>query len=249
MEKNILNQKTYFVTYGDKKFKLSRKRIINEAKQLDFFNECIMETEAICNDKEFNNVLQDSNFKDVFSGKRGDRHWIWKPYVVYKNLKKLKEEDILIYTDAGSTLPPTPYTTRKLKEYINTLNTSKKGILVFRSANKGGNEDKRTKGDVFKHFNALNDKNIWNTRQYGANRIIIKKNTHSMKLITLWWETSKNYPHLFSDAPSITKNHPNFKINTGDQSVWSLICKTQGVEEEYEVPWGGNPIKLTKIRK
>ena len=54
MEKNILNQKISFVTYGDKKFKLSRERIINEAKQLGFFNECIMETEAICNDKEFN---------------------------------------------------------------------------------------------------------------------------------------------------------------------------------------------------
>ena len=65
MEKNILNQKIYFVTYGDKKFKLSRKRIINEAKQLDFFNECIMEIEAICNDKEFNNVSTVEDLKRI----------------------------------------------------------------------------------------------------------------------------------------------------------------------------------------
>ena len=100
---------------------------------------------------------------------------------------------------------------------------------------------------MFKHFNCLDNEDIYNTRQFTANRIIIKKNSHSMKLFKIWWETAKNYPHLFDDSTSITKNFYNFTENRHDQSVFSLICKTKKVEEEFD--WNSIPIFLTRIRK
>ena len=58
---------------------------------------------------------------------------------------------------------------------INIVKNSDKGVLAFRNPHI---ESKWTKGDVFKHFNCLDNENIYNTRQFTANRIIIKKNAH-----------------------------------------------------------------------
>ena len=233
-----------FLNYGDQKFILSRKRISLEALNLNFFDKIITETEDIKNDLEIIDCLKNPNFKKVFNAKRGGGYWIWKPYIIYKNLQLLNDNDILVYADSGSTIPNNKYTIDKLNEYINIVKNSDKGILAFRNPNI---ESKWTKGDVFEHFNCLDNEDIYNTRQFTANRIIIKKNLHSMTLFKIWWETAKNYSHLFDDSTSITKNFNNFTENRHDQSVFSLICKTNGVEEEFD--WDSNPIKTTRIRK
>lgn len=233
-----------FLNYGDKKFILSRKRISLEAQNLNYFDKIITETEDIKNDLEIINCLKNSNFKKVFNAKRGGGYWLWKPYIIYKNLQLLNDNDILVYSDSGSTIPNNKYTIDKLNEYINIVKKSDKGILAFRNPHK---ESNWTKGDVFEHFNCLDTKDIYNTRQFTANRIIIKKNLHSMTLFKIWWETAKNYSHLFDDSTSITKNFNNFIENRHDQSVFSLICKTNGVEEEFD--WNSIPIKTTRIRK
>ena len=150
----------------------------------------------------------------------------------------------MVYSDSGSTIPNNKYTIDKLNEYINIVKNSDKGVLAFRNPHI---ESKWTKGDVFKHFNCLDNENIYNTRQFTANRIIIKKNLHSMTLFKIWWETAKNYSHLFDDSTSITKNFNNFIETRHDQSVFSLICKTNAVEEEFD--WESIPIKSTRIRK
>ena len=217
-----------FLNYGDKKFILSRKRISLEAQNLNYFDKIITETEDLKNDLEIIDCLKNPNFKKVFTAKRGGGYWIWKPYIIYKNLQLLNDNDILVYSDSGSTIPNNKYTIDKLNEYINIVKNSDKGILAFRNPHI---ESKWTKGDVFKHFNCLDNENIYNTRQFTANRIIIKKNVHSMALFKIWWETAKNYSHFFDDSTSITKNFNNFTENRHDQSVFSLICKTNGVEE------------------
>lgn len=233
-----------FLTYGDSKFKLSRNRICKEAKNINFFDNIICETEEIIKDAEIINSLKNFNFKKVFNSKRGGGYWTWKPYIIYKNLQLLNENDILIYSDAGSTIPNNKYTIDKLNEYINIVNKSEKGILAFRNPHI---ESKWTKGDVFKHFDCLDDKNIYNTRQFTANRIIIRKNENSMNTIKLWWDTAKKYSNLFDDSKSTVPNFKNFRENRHDQSVWSLICKINKVEEDFN--WFSIPIKATRIRK
>ena len=233
-----------FLNYGDKKFILSRKRISLEAQNLNYFDKIITETEDLKNDLEIIDCLKNPNFKKVFTAKRGWGYWIWNPYIIYKNLQLLNDNDILVYSDSGSTIPNNKYTIDKLNEYINIVKNSDKGVLAFRNPHI---ESKWTKGDVFKHFNCLDNENIYNTRQFTANRIIIKKNVHSMALFKIWWETAKNYSHFFDDSKSITKNFNNFTENRHDQSVFSLICKTNGVEEDFD--WKSIPIKLTRIKK
>ena len=167
---------------------------------------------------------------------------MWKPYIIYKTYNYLMT---MIYWFIQILVQQflIKIYNRQVK-YVNIVENSEKGILAFRNP---FTESHWTKGDVFKRFNCLDNEVIYNTRQFTANRIIIKKNLHSMTLFKIWWETAKNYSHLFDDSTSITKNFNNFTENRHDQSVFSLICKTNGVEEEFD--WESIPIKTTRIRK
>ena len=219
-----------FLNYGDQKFILSRKRISLEAQNLNFFDKIITETEDIKNDLEIINCLKNPKFKKVFTDKRGGGYWMWKPYIIYKNLQLLNDNDILVYSDSGSSIPNNKYTIDKLNEYINIVKNSDKGILAFRNLNI---ESKWTKGDVFEHFNCLDNEDIYNTRQFSAGILhIIRKCEYSLKIYKLWWDTAKNYPHLFDDSKSITPNFKNFIENRHDSSFLSLICKTNFFEED-----------------
>ena len=170
---------------------------------------------------------------------------MWKPYIIYKNLQLLEDDDILVYSDSSSTIPNNKYTINKLNQYLNVVRKSEKGILAFRNPH---TESKWTKGDVFKHFNCLDKKNIYNSRQFSAGRLhIVRKCKHSLKIYKLWWDTAKNFPHLFDDSKSIIPNFKNFIENRHDASCWSLICKTIGVEEEFN--WNSIPFIPTRIRK
>lgn len=234
-----------FLNYGDKNFKLSRKRLRKEASDLNFFDKIITETEKIKDDPELIECLNNPNFKKVFTSKRGGGYWLWKPYIIYKNLRLLKDNDILIYSDSGSTIPNNKKTKRILNKYINIVKNSEKGVLAFRNPHI---ESKWTKGDIFKHFDCLNNKKIYNTRQFSAGRLhVIRKCEYSLNIYKLWWDTAKNYPNLFDDSKSITDNFPNFIENRHDASCWSLICKTVGVEEHLN--WRSIPVKATRIRK
>jgi hypothetical protein len=233
-----------FLTYGDLNFKNSRCRIHKEACSLNFFDKAIVETEKISNDIALREACKNNDFSSVFRKKRGGGYWTWKPYIIFKHLELLSHGDILIYTDAGSTIPDCKYTKDKLSEYVDIVKNSPLGVLAFRNPEI---ESKWTKGDVFKHFGGLDDETVYNTRQFSAGRMhVAKKCDHSQKVYGLWWETAKNYPNLFDDSKSKHPSFPNFHEHRHDASNWSLICKTVGVEEEND--WGSIPICATRIK-
>ena len=154
----------------------------------------------------------------------------------------MKDNDILLYTDTGSTIPNEPYTVDKLREYIDSVNQSDKGVLVFKNPHI---ENAWTNGNVFRHFGVFDDPSVYNTRQFSGGRLhVIKKCDHSIKLYKLWWKTAVENPFLFSDHPS-PNNFPGFIENRHDQSVFSILCKVHGVEEEYD--WDSIPVKATKL--
>jgi len=91
-----------FLTYGNDRFNLSKKRICKEANDLNIFDKIICETDkTIINDTEFSNQLLNNDFKNVFNSRRGGGYYIWKPYIIYKHLQLLNENDILVFVDAG----------------------------------------------------------------------------------------------------------------------------------------------------
>ena len=238
------NQKIYFITYGNKKFEKSRNRIVKEAYKTKLFTKCKYFSENIVDDDEIQISLKNKNFSKVFNSKRGGGYWIWKPYIIYKMLKKINENDIIVYSDAGCTIPNNKYVKDKLKEYLDIINKSKKGLIAFKNPHK---ESEWTKGDIFKHFKCLDNKDMYDSNQFTANRIILKKNNNSVRIIKSWWDVAKTHPLLFNDSISKVPNFNDFIENRHDQSIFSIICKMSDVEIIND--WKAIPIKASRIRK
>ena len=110
------------------------------------------------------------SFRNLLDKRRLGGYACWKPYIILNNLLKLNENDILAYSDAGSTIPNSEYTIKTLEEYFSKLANSVKGILAFKSRHI---EKLWTKSDIIDYFNALNKKNIYDSGQFSSGRIKI----------------------------------------------------------------------------
>ena len=219
-----------FVTYGNKKFKKSRERLDKEAQSLNLFDKTIIETDVnIKKDSEFKEGLKNDNFKKVFNKKRGGGYWIWKPYIIYKNLKLLKKNDILVYADAGCTIKKNSY--NNFTKTFKRLKNGKNKILLnkLKATNDYSiselKEKMWCKGDVLKYYNVYNNDKILNSTQFEGGRIFILKNDKTMKIFRKLWNTAKKYPELFDDSKSKIENKEDFIEARHDQSNISLLCK------------------------
>lgn len=240
-------KKKVFLTYGNDRFKKSRKRIINEAKSLNIFDKHILETDkTIINDMEFKKQLENDNFKKVYESKKGGGYWIWKPYILYKHLSKLNDGDILVYCDAGCEIQKEPV---KFNKIFNDFIHGKYNVFLSDISYNNGqffSEKMWTKGDVLKYHNVYDNDKVLNENQIECGKVYIIKNNNSMKFITKLWSIAKNNPELFDDSESKIKNKDEFKEHRHDQSNMSILCKLYdecGIIKEND-----NPLKAKRIK-
>jgi hypothetical protein len=192
------------------------KRFEEQAKQMSYDNIFIY-TEHQLN-KEFYN-----HFEDKFK-LRGFGYWVWKPQVILQTLEKMKNGDILQYTDAGCHLNPNGL--RKLDEFFDLVDKSSNGILGFQM---GYIEKIWTKGDLFDYFNVREQKDIYDTGQLWAGAIFIKKCEKSIEFIKNWLKIYYDDFSLTDDSPSKSPNFEGFKENRHDQSIFSLLIKINNI--------------------
>lgn len=203
-----------------------------------------MLTEASKKDPELAKALSRIDFYNVANAVRGGGYWLWKPYILYQTHASIKDGDVMIYSDAGSTFPNTQECIASTKQFINRIRHSELGVLGCRNPYV---EADWTKGDVFQFFGATDNQTITHSRQFSAGRMhIAKRCPHSLMLYGSWWKIACEQPSLFDDTPSLTPNFPGFRENRHDASIWSLLCKCHGVVEEWD--WDAIPLLATRIR-
>ncbi len=83
----------HFITYADERFATSAVRLIEEIKKLNIFDSW-----KIYSPKDLPEYIKNSW---IYNHQRGGGYWIWKPYVILDMLKKIPEEDIVLYLDSG----------------------------------------------------------------------------------------------------------------------------------------------------
>ena len=122
---NRENCKVYFLTYKNEKWANYSDKLIQQAKQLDFFDDCFVDL-YIEKDEEFKSALKNTTFKNNYNIKKGCGLWLWKPYIIYKQLQKLNNGDFLVYSDPWGSFPSNPilkcWSKNKLNSYLNLLN-------------------------------------------------------------------------------------------------------------------------------
>jgi len=227
-----MEAKVYLCAFASSDLNLSVKRFVNQALDLNFYQDIkVFRPENLS--KELNERI--SNLLKI-GKKRFYGYAIWKQRIVADYLNSLPKNSILQYSDIGCHFNKNGI--GRLKDYI--LMAEKNNMTVFEYGDppkeiKKFNyhfqkymEYEYTKGDVVKYFKLNFDSKIINSPQIWSGSFFMKKCDFTFKFLKCWKEAS-NHIELLDDSISKSKNHEKFVRMSGEQSIFSIICKQNKV--------------------
>ena len=152
---------------------------------------------------------------------KGYGYYIWKPFIIKQALRKINENDILLYVDGRSGLRKTGKPIRWLDNFIIE---NKFDIASWQMIHK---EMSWTNGDIISAFNLELNSELVKTRQFSATFHAWRKNIRSLNFVNEWLNFLLDNRDICRDEVSKNLNHKKFIQNRHDQSVFSLMIKTK----------------------
>lgn len=176
--------------------------------------------------------------KSILMQNRGAGFWLWKPYLILKSLRSIKEGDVLIYADSGVEI------ISSVSPLIKILNINP--ILLFQDSGDSTNSQ-YTKGDCFALMNC--DKEIYyNSRPVQASFQIYRNVESSRRFVTEWLAYCQN-ANIITDYQNIWQNNKkDFIDHRHDQSVLSLLAIKYNIELFRDPSQWGNHQKIAKYQ-
>ena len=215
----------HFITFANTDSNFSTERISFEARKMNIFDSI-----KVYNENDFDDNFIQSNGKYIQEYKKGYGYWSWKPYIIKKELEKINDGDVIVYADCGCMF--VYQNILELKKWINIAHNSESGILTPCAG--PYLEHEWTRMDLYDYVNKTYNKNgdniFENTIQIGAGILVINKNAKSVNFINDWYDVMTTHFKLCTDDKSSIPNHPKFKENRHDQSVFSLLAKIYKIE-------------------
>ena len=101
---------------------------------------------------------------------------MWKPRIIHNALKYLNKNDLLVYTDAGSSF--NYYAKKRFFEYVEMLQDSEYGNLRIENPQQFIEKFWTTK-EIFNYFNLSNNSDVGNSPQLLGGHLIFKNNKHT----------------------------------------------------------------------
>jgi hypothetical protein len=204
----------YFLTFGNNDFKNQTIRLNKETQQTGWFDKVVIEDIDTIND------LYKEHKAFIDSNARGYGYWIWKPYIIYKLLLNINDNDYIFYADAGSSVLPHKY--NRLLEYIDILDSTDRPILTFSSQYLEKNFQKLSN---LNYFNLSNNIDFLNSYQVESGIVICKKNNFVIDFVKNWLDLCIVDNHkLLIDSTKDNENE-HFIEHRHDQSILSMLCK------------------------
>jgi hypothetical protein len=214
-----------FITYGDKKFRKSLKRIKKQAKEIGIFDKIITYSP-----KDLPLYIKCS---PLFASNRGGGYWLWKPYIIKKTLEKCEEGDIVYYIDAGCSLnnqsPEWNIYKESLKNFDSIVFQYKSDYIYEGWENYCKIPENNSPSlkhwikpltkDYFSRYFGSEDYIEYNKIMGGI--LIIKKTSKIPLFISEWFNISLFYPELICDPFGEDLNRlPNtFNEHRHDQAI------------------------------
>jgi hypothetical protein len=214
--------KYHFITFATPDFMSFAEENVKSALSIGGFDTAKIYT---MNDLDDNFKIQNSH---ILKYKRLGGYAVWKPYIIFKKLLEIDENDILCYNDSKYIWKTN---VRKLENNI----LSNKNIGVYTNKPNSGNylEKQLTKGDAFLLMNIQNNSygnDIKNSAQAWSGFILLRKSFNPIRFISEWLTYNQDY-RIATDSPSvIVANDPSFVENRHDQTILSLLCKKWGIQ-------------------
>lgn len=200
--------KKVLITYGDKKFEMSKNRFIQNAHAINIFDEIIAYS-----DKDLSEELKQS---EIINEKRGGGLWSWKPDVILTTLNKVEDGDILVYCDSGCTVYPCNEWNHIWKSLENH------DIIAQRIYQR---TDKWTRKSIIEYFAQTNSKNWTKCYQHMATAIILKATPFTRAFVSEWKDMMISHPEMVKDVTIEEKVNEAecFIENRHDQAFYSAL--------------------------
>ena len=222
-QSKIENPIKCFITFGNDLFKNQRERLRKQAQDTGWFDRIIIESpETIQN---FLALHEDF----VKNNKRGYGYWIWKPYIILRQLNEMNDGDFLFYTDSGSSI--VPHMKHKLDSYIKAMEESDKPVMTFCGSGYPGYPEKKfQKMKLLKRFvsdGKTLDQNpeFMDSPQIESGVFMCRKTNFSVEFVQLWLNlVLENNYNLVNDEDEFQQDE-NFIDHRHDQSILSILCK------------------------
>lgn len=208
-QKKLGNPGVYLVSYSDghQMFVQNQNILVQSTlnKGVDFF--------LNYNRSHLSPEFYEQN-KHVLDQKLGAGLWLWKPWIILDALKKMPEDAILIYMDAGLSAY------RPLDDLINLA--AKHNILLYSYPPGEVKSIVRVKRDAFIKV-GCDEARCHNADYIQATFLALKNNETSRKFIAEWLHYCSD-ESVLSRAPSVlAPEHPQFSNHGDDQSVLSAV--------------------------
>jgi hypothetical protein len=192
------------------------KRLIEQAKNTEMFNEIILYT---ADDLKTDELFWKTHGDFVNKNSRGYGYWIWKSYLIKKSMEGMNHGDILLYLDCGCEIDCREK--NWISRCIDQIKIDKIMGTYYRYP-EDVSEKYWSKMDLVKNCN-IND-TLLNDKQRQAGLILFYVCDEVIQFVNEWYTLSSDY-HNLDDSPSILENSAGFREHRHDQSIFSLLTK------------------------
>lgn len=165
-----------------------------------------------CSSEDLDNKFKSANL-ETLSFRRGAGYWLWKPYLIIKLSKMLREQDYIFYLDAG-VLPLLKHD--RLFELVDPQK-----ITVWISDKSDFRE--WTDPRVNQFYEKFTSVEPMNCQTVMAGALFIPNSKHNIEIIKQWFEYCKR-PNLLR-PDSLADNKNVFFLHRHDQSLLNWIIQ------------------------
>lgn len=228
----------YFITYADASLSEYRKQIVKEAESTKLFDKIIAYSHK--------DLDKDILSSEAFNFNKGGGYWSWKPYIIYRTLEKMSENDILVYCDAGCTINKS----KKWNKLFNNIESNDIVASLIQATN-----IRWCRNNVLKYF--MSNGKYWPFfNQVSASHLFVRKNSKTSGFINKWKNLSISRPDLLLDVPpdEITNESKFFIENRYDQSILNGLVYNNMETMKIKLIWSNfdnrsffkRPIEITR---
>ena len=158
----------------------------------------------------------------ILEEKRGAGYWLWKPWLILNEVKRLSRDDVLVYCDAGRS---SYFDFRSFPEFlVNKVVESEKGFLLGPTLPQHGPLLKWTKRDCIELI-GLSNNNIIYRPQIQATWSIWRNTDPAIEFLSDWLRLCED-DRCLTDKPNVLgyDNYSDFVDHRHDQSILTLLA-------------------------
>lgn len=231
------DQKIHFLTYGSGKYQKAVKRISKEAQAFGMFNVF----HAYDSGEELGSPETLELHKMVKHVQKDDEMFVQRGWpriaLIHKLLEtELKDNDVLVYLDAGCTINKAGQ--KRFQEYLDIVHQNF-GVLSMELPHP---EAEYTNAHMMRVLNISKDSEIAKSNQIADTFIILRNNPAVRELVRTWKDMISKDVNLITDKYDQENKELSFHAHRHEQSLWSLLLKTRCGIQKCTIPDESYPI-------